>query len=95
MTDEKILEVLDLYDWFLIQSSTVRRMGDSHGQARDREHLIQMIPQMREFVAEGRREKVMRWIGFMQGAFWAYELFSIEELMAHNKPYDEEFDENA
>lgn len=84
MTEEKILEVLDLYE----RGTAI--LSDSYSQ-----HLCQMVPQMREFLADGQREKAMRWLGFMQGAFWVRGTYTIEELMAHNKPDNVEFDESA
>ena len=31
------------------------------------------------------REKVMRWLGFIQGALWAMGIYTVDELRAHNK----------
>lgn len=41
-----------------------------------------------------QREKFMRWLGFMQGAFWLMETYTIDDLKAHNKPDNEPFDQN-
>jgi len=46
------------------------------------EHLLWMCQTIRVFVAEGRREKAMRWLGFVQGALWAKALVSIDHLKA-------------
>ena len=89
MTDEKIREVLDSYEEY-----TGGEYWSATEWRHEMAHLHQMIPQMRVFLTDGRREKVMRWLGFMQGAFWAIGVFTIEDLMAHNKPEDEEFDES-
>lgn len=86
MTDEKILEVLDRYE---------HHFGGGYYATPQVAHLQQMIPQMREFLKEGRREKLMRWIGFMQGVMWSTGIFTLEELMAHNKPDEVEFDKSA
>lgn len=90
MTDEKILEVLDRYEHYL--SSGYYQATTIGPQVA---HLVQMIPQMRDMLTEGRREKLMRWLGFMQGVLWSVEIFTLEELMAHNKPDGVEFNEDA
>lgn len=33
-----------------------------------------------------RREKIMRWYGFTQGALWALGVFTVTELKAHSNP---------
>lgn len=38
-----------------------------------------------------KREKLMRWLGFMQGVLYAKGLYTIDEMRAHNKPPDEPF----
>ena len=39
-------------------------------------------------VKSGRKEKAMRWLGFIQGALWMHELafVSIDDLKNLNKP---------
>lgn len=78
MTNTKILKVLDIYETRL----TLPGLNYSD----DIVHCLGMIPKMREFVAEGRIEKTFRWLGFIQGVFWASRLYSIEEMKNHNKP---------
>lgn len=94
MTDEKLLEVIDFLEtdvnmrwpdikpaekkWLALQGLTKEHVA----------HIKSMFPRMREFIAEGRREKVMRWLGFIQGWFWAGGAFSVEELGRMNMPED-------
>ena len=33
-----------------------------------------------------RREKFMRWLGFVQGVFWCRSVYTIEEMKQHNRP---------
>lgn len=40
-----------------------------------------------------QREKLMRWLGFMQGALYATGVYTIDQLRTHNKPADEPFAE--
>lgn len=49
-------------------------------------HLLYMCNQINEFIAEDRREKAMRWLGFVQGALWQAGVFTIDELKNHNRP---------
>lgn len=75
MTNEKILDVLNIYE---------ARLRLSEGPFV--EHLREMIPKVRVFIEEGRRDKVFRWLGFMQGAMWMLGIYSIDEMKAHNAP---------
>ena len=47
-------------------------------------HLLYMCNQVETFVAEGRRDKAFRWLGFIQGAMW--EFTPIDTLKAMNAP---------
>jgi methionine salvage enolase-phosphatase E1 len=106
MTDAKIRDVLDRYETHL----------SAYGGNAWVDHLLTMIPKMREMLAnnsatlpdiadviantamtfsEGQalilhythqREKVMRWLGFLQGALWVKGIYTIDELRAHNMP---------
>lgn len=45
------------------------------------DRLIDMIDREPE-----RREKIMRWYGWAQGALWALGVYSVEELKDHSRP---------
>jgi hypothetical protein len=79
VTDEKILNVIDRYERLL-------QLAGSGGiePTSQFDHIITMLPKMRVFLTEGRREKLMRWLGFIQGALWAEGVYTIEELSEHN-----------
>jgi len=49
-------------------------------------HVLSMIPEMKVFLAKHRREKFMRWLGFIQGSLWALGVYSLEDLKNHNRP---------
>lgn len=86
MTDEKILEVLDLYQRNL-EKIYVYEGERLHKRPEDcLHHCLDMIPQMRQFLKEGRREKVFRWLGFIQGVLWCEGVYTIEQMKDHNKP---------
>jgi len=54
-------------------------------------HLLTMLPKMREFLAQGRLEKIDRWLGFAQGYIHALGFFSLNECRWMNMPRDEAF----
>lgn len=82
MTDEKILEVISLYERELPKIKV-----DAYN-FRHIPHILEMLPQMREFVAEGRREKLMRWLGYIQGVLDVLGVYTLNELKLHNAPDD-------
>ena len=50
-------------------------------------HLLTMFPRMEEMATKTdseTREKLMRWIGFMQGALWAWGDFTVDDFRAMN-----------
>jgi hypothetical protein len=49
-------------------------------------HLVFMLEEIPKLLDEGRTEKAMRWLGFVQGAIWAYGLVSIDDLKSSNRP---------
>ena len=51
-------------------------------------HLLWMCETIPLFLAEDRREKAMRWLGFLQGSAWALRIRSIESMKQDNKPED-------
>lgn len=91
MTIYEIEKILDIYETKLQPLWPVP----------DFAHLLTMIPKMREmnidfdtmdlatFVVEAdaikRRDKLMRWLGFMQGVLWATGVYTIDQLKEHNR----------
>lgn len=49
-------------------------------------HLLYMCEEGKRMLAEDRREKVMRWLGFVQGTLWAMGVTTIAEAKNANKP---------
>lgn len=89
MTNEKILEVIERYeqrlpDEILLRSLHSNNVSRMHTEAL--QHLLEMFPQMREFVRDGRREKLMRWLGWVQGVLFMCGIYTLEEMKAHNMP---------
>jgi hypothetical protein len=50
------------------------------------EHMLSMIERLEGLIAEDRREKVMRWYAFIQGAFWGLGIATVDELKEHSRP---------
>jgi len=50
------------------------------------EHTAWMLCKIPEFMAAGRHEKAMRWLGFVQGYLWARGLAGIDEMKEWNRP---------
>ena len=83
MTDKKILEAIEVYrKSFEAQGHTPIRNSETV----NKDHLLWMCTEIPNLLADGRREKVMRWLGFIQGSLWAMEEHSVEELKQGNKP---------
>lgn len=75
MTDQKLLEVIARYEQLGLET-----WND------DLVHVSEMLPQMRVFVAEGRREKLMRWLGWVQAVLVLNDFYTLEEVKEHNMP---------
>lgn len=91
MTDEQIRCALDEYQ------ATLERLNASPEQfpherqgpqpAEGRNHAASMIPRMREMVDDpAQREKLMRWMGFLQGVLWLTGVYTMHQLRDHNRP---------
>lgn len=56
------------------------------------QHIQGMGERACKLVDEGRIEKAMRWLGFMQGALWALGVVDLDTLKKMNMPEGAEFD---
>lgn len=95
MTGEQVKKVIADYEQVLSWYSArpIRNMDSV--ELRERiNHLAWMCEQVKGFVVEDRMDKAFRWLGFLQGAFWAYGIRSIEEAKQDNTPLDAQFDKN-
>lgn len=100
MTPEKVLEVLDVYEAAFKRSDIgkiqvkfdTRLKGAVQTTLFALMHSHGMIDEMRQFVADGRMDKVFRWLGFIQGVLWTNGWYTLAELMDHNRPPDSTFD---
>lgn len=58
-------------------------LGLDHADAHA--HILQMLPQMDRFLAEGRTDKLIRWLCWIQGVLFAQGLLTIQESMEMNR----------
>lgn len=90
MTDEKIRQVIAVYREHFARGGTQPVFFGHDGKTDDPqrvlEHCCQMLDKMEQFLDEGRRDKVFRWLGFLQGCLFATGQFSIGEMADHNRP---------
>lgn len=94
MTKIEIDQILDRYEIMLTAAIAEAQAALSlpRNHMRRHTHLLDvMIPTMRvmndEEAAPKEREKLMRWLGFMQGAMWDMGYYTIDELKNHNRGY--------
>lgn len=93
---ERVLKVIEFYDAMLERDFHIaisRRLPQAPEVARasflpnpEFQHLRYMIGEMRGLIREERTEKVMRWLGFLQGVLWTKAVFSLDELKDHSRP---------
>jgi hypothetical protein len=97
MSTEKVLSALQLLEKVILQfektpqrMSEVQRATSSYEQPNFRrmQHLLFMVQEAQRMLLEStdRREKVMRWLGFLQGALYEMGHISIEGAKDMNRP---------
>lgn len=97
MTTRKILDAVDACEVMIrsrpelekVKAGRIEEKWLASGNSAyfDRaQHLLFMCGQIRELLGEGRREKVMRWLGFLQGVLWTDGYATLEELKRMNMP---------
>lgn len=90
MTPAQLLETVRIYEKsFRERTGTSARFPSDQllGRAtwaKFHKHILWMTEQVPKLIDEGKIEKSMRWLGFIQGALWARGLVSIGDLRAQN-----------
>ena len=90
MDTDKVLEVIKIYREHF-EAQGISKIDYPHGFRLDHQgnalaHCHGMLDQMEEFVAQGRMDKVFRWLGFVQGCLWSARVYTLESLKNHNRP---------
>jgi hypothetical protein len=100
MTDDRVRDACKLYFEKLANFGPATKLPDL-GFPRDKDecmrHVRWMALETSKFVDEGKREKAMRWLGWMQAALTIHGIYPISDTMRHNMPVDDprQFDANA
>ncbi len=94
MTEQQILALLDEYEEELHRLDFEAVEADHDANIRvdvqdvrkiTLQHALSMIPVLRSFLAAGKMEKVMRWLGFIQAILWMNGQFTLNALRSHNR----------
>lgn len=91
MTNEKLKEVFRFYkkdithrlevSSDLLRENTFPDLTPAGGY----KHIIDMCRRAEKFIEEGKIDKAMRWLGFIQGVLCQAGIYTIDELKSHNK----------
>lgn len=80
MTPAQILRVLRLYMDKLEELTNTSHVANPKVM-----YLKDMILRFPQFhTGKEEREKAMRWLGFMQGTFDAFNIYTVDEMREHN-----------
>ena len=90
MSSEKIAEALAFYKKRLQDYGfPVKQYSDRLFAGREEDvlaHCHWMVVSAEGFLVQGRREKAMRWLCFVQGCLFTLGHYLIYELKDHNRP---------
>jgi hypothetical protein len=89
MTDAKAREAFakcHAIIWASAPLEPVRNIEAVPGTPASYKHLLWLSLEGPKLLDQGKREKAMRWLGFIHGALHWGHLASIEELKAMNRP---------
>lgn len=91
MTNDQILAVVEKYRAKLQMpaSYTVAKRADENSNEHTGQttynHVLWMLGEIPELLATYKREKAMRWLGFVQGVLWSMGIYSIVDLKEDNR----------
>lgn len=92
MTDRKILDAVAECKRIVLEcdkKAVAKRVEDKLEAPAFTEissHMLYMCEEIPLMLSDGRREKVMRWLGFMQGVIWSTYGTSLKSLKKMNMP---------
>jgi len=84
MTREQILHLCKSYIQYLDKYETLQN-NDAVSSYDKICHCKWMLTQIPPFLNDYEDEKVMRWLGFVQGVFWSQNMFGINDMRNHNR----------
>lgn len=74
MTEDTILAICRRYE--------IKMTETSHP---NKDKIFDMCREIPVFYTEGRVEKAMRWLGFVQGLLFSARTYTLDELKDHNR----------
>ena len=80
MTKKQVKSVCKIYNKKLSTFKPVRKKNEV-----DAQHIRFMTEEIPRILDEGKIEKAMRWLGFMQGYLVSLGIYTLEEVKEHNK----------
>lgn len=87
MTNDEIYDVAEIYIKSLskyFEPSRQKNEAVPHGQ----KHALWMCHEIQKMVngepPQKKRDKAMRWLGFVQGVLWSRGIYSIDDMRSHN-----------
>ncbi len=90
MDKKKIKEVIDIYrkkfEDLNVEKSAYPHEENLCSPESGLSHCHSMLDKMEKFLDEDRIEKSFRWLGFIQGVLWSQKIYTLTDLMNHNKP---------
>lgn len=96
MNDTKVLEVLRTYRTHFVAMRVEPKdyphdelVGPRQGED-VLAHCCGMLPKIELFIHEGKIGKAKRWLGFIQGCLWTSGIYTLTNLMNHNRPDEPE-----
>jgi len=89
MTSKKIKAAMVIYRQFFEQQG-IGKIDYPKDQllpspATGLSHCHGMLDKMEEFLKQGRKEKAMRWLCFIQSCLWSNGYFTIGQFADHNR----------
>lgn len=89
MKAEKVLQLIALYRG-KFEELGINRADYPHDEVLDSAenglaHCHSMLDKMEGFTNEGRMDKVCRWLSFLQGFLWSQGIYTLTNLMNHNR----------
>lgn len=90
MSSEKIREALVFYRKELQNLNVPLKQHPAESLARSNDEVLAhchwMAVEAEDFLVQGRREKAMRWLCFIQGCIFTLRRYSIDKMKNDNRP---------
>lgn len=80
---EELIKILRFYEATATEKLKVKYvLSDNSIYAWNK--VLDMVPHAIEFTENSESAKAMRWLGFIQGALWVADVYTIDELREHS-----------